>query len=107
MSSKRGALLLATAGYVLNAVGEHLNKLVEIANSGRMPVIAKECVNNADKIADGLHVCATSASHLLMLADFIRIGNVIYCVGDFGIFIGAALLGIFTPIAIYKIIKDW
>lgn len=107
MSFKRGALYLATLGYVLQAVGEHLNKFVELANSNRMPVKAIECLKNADRISDGVHVCATSASHLVYLADFIRIGAVVYCPGDFAIYIGAALLGIFTPIAIYQIVKDW
>lgn len=106
MSLKRGALFLSLIGLSLKGLGDFSNDLVVMLNSGRMPVRALECIANPKAASDGRHVCITAASHLTILADYIRIGDIVYSPGDITMFVGWAMFALLAPVAVYLYLKD-
>ncbi len=70
-------------------LGGLLNALCIISNANRMPV--KDTQGLGFNMSDGLHVQATSSSHLMLLADVHHLGQVArYSLGD--VFIVASWL---------------
>jgi len=72
-------------------LGAAMNYAVMFSNGGRMPVFMDGCSGYEDVIIDSRHVCASAMTHLVPLADYIRLGNFIYSPGDFLIFTGQVL----------------
>jgi hypothetical protein len=71
--------------------GAGMNYAVMFANGGRMPVFMDACGGYDGEIIDARHICGAAATHLVQLADYIRIGNYIYSPGDFLICAGQVL----------------
>lgn len=66
---------------LLTTLGAVLNWLVMYANGGQMPVLAPNGCE--DVLLQHYHVCATSQSHLMLLADIMRYGSLHVSIGDF------------------------
>lgn len=107
MSLGRFTLFTAAAGLVIEGLGDAMNHVATFFNSGLMPVKAIECVQDKKFLDDDTtHMCMVASSHVKYLCDFIRVGDMVYSPGDFGLAIGWAIFAIMAPIAVYLYLKD-
>lgn len=85
------SLLFILRGLLVAWCGGLMNFSVTYANKGRMPVFAEACGSWPGLIIDSRHVCASGATRLAGLADWILIRDMIYSPGDFVIRLGQGL----------------
>ena len=78
-------------GVICAAVGSISNLRVEAVNGGVMPVFAAGCTGFDEAAINATHACASAATHLAGLADWIQINGTIYSPGDFLITLGQVM----------------
>jgi hypothetical protein len=82
--------ILAISGLSAILAGRELNQIVMHLNANRMPVFSSGCDDLPGWPLDPQHACASGATVLAGLADWMHIGDYIYSPGD--IFLAAGQL---------------
>lgn len=106
MRASLSALATATAGMLLYSLGDSANQLAMFSNSQRMPVVANACLLDPTPFGDDVHVCLTSQTHLRLLCDIFHVGHVVYSIGDFGLYLGTALLIPATAVYLFTLARS-
>ena len=94
------ALRWTIVGYAISVVGSLLNEFVMWVNGGLMPVFETTCDGFSGWQLDYRHACASGATKLAGLTDWIHVPGFVISPGDIlilgGMFVVVAMAGVFA-----------